>query len=80
MVLFVWNVRELNGGKKRKVVLTLMEKFGLENVGLLDTRVRRRIGMVFQILWHGMRRLRTQFGSCGIWSSRRLRLFQLASK
>lgn len=42
MVLIVWNVCGLSGGKTKKDVLTLMTRFRSEIVGLLESKVCRR--------------------------------------
>lgn len=42
MTLLSWNIRRLNGRKMKQEVVTLMCKFQLEIVGLLESQVRRK--------------------------------------
>lgn len=42
MVLLMWNIRGLNGSKKRHESLTIMASVRHEIVGLMETQVRRR--------------------------------------
>lgn len=42
MALLTWNIRGLSGARTKREILTVMTKYRLEIVGLLESRVRRR--------------------------------------
>lgn len=57
MALLEWNIKGLKGAKTKRDVLTVMNKFRIEIIGLLESRVRRRnqskVMREFERQWSG---------------------------